>query len=72
MTLTPPTTRTLPTEDPSSPRDIGRSVRSDGTQGIGPGQTHRPGMPDVDEHRLMPIAGYFPGPEGPPPSRSTR
>ena len=43
-----------------------------GTQGIGPGKTQRLWIVDVDGHRLMFVAGYFPGPEGPTPGRSTR
>lgn len=38
-----------------------------GTQGIGPGKTQRLWIVDVDGHRLMLVAGYFPGPEGPTP-----
>lgn len=36
-----------------------------GTQGIGPGKIQRLWIVDVDGHRLMLLAGYFPGPEGP-------
>ena len=43
-----------------------------GTQGIGPGKTQRLWIVDVDGHRLMLVVGYFPGPEGPTPRRSTR
>lgn len=46
--------------EPLSWRDHGG-----GTQGIGPGKTQRLWIVDVDGHRLMLIAGYFPGPEGP-------
>ena len=35
------------------------------TQGIGPGKTQRLWIVDVDGQRLMLVAGYFPGPEGP-------
>jgi len=38
-----------------------------GTQGIGPGKTQLLWIVDVDGHRLMLLAGYFPGPEGPTP-----
>ncbi len=38
-----------------------------GTQGIGTGKTQRLWIVDVDGHRLMLIAGYFPGPDGPTP-----
>jgi hypothetical protein len=37
------------------------------TQGIGPGKTQRLWIVDVDRRRLMFLAGYFPGPEGPTP-----
>ena len=40
-----------------------------GTQGIGPGKPQRLWIVDVDGHRLMLIAGYFPGPEGPTPKQ---
>lgn len=40
---------------------------SGGTQGIGTGKTQHLWIVDVDGHRLMMIAGYFPGPEGPTP-----
>ncbi len=42
---------------------------SGGTQGIGPGKTQRLWIVDVDGHRLMLVAGYFPGPGGPTPSQ---
>ena len=40
-----------------------------GTQGIGPGKTQRLWIVDVGGHRLMFVAGYFPGPDGPTPSQ---
>lgn len=40
-----------------------------GTQGIGPGKTHHLWIVDVDGHRLMLLAGYFPGAEGPTPDQ---
>ena len=40
-----------------------------GTQGIGLGKTQRLWIADVDGHRLMLVAGYFPGPEGPTPEQ---
>ena len=43
------------------------------TQGIGEGKTQRLWIVDVDGQRLMLVAGYFPGKEGPTPQRrSTR
>lgn len=36
-----------------------------GMQGVGPGKAQRLRIVDVDGHRLMLVAGYFPGPEGP-------
>jgi hypothetical protein len=39
------------------------------TQGIGPGKTQRLWIVDVDGHRLMLVAGYFPGPDGPTASQ---
>ena len=38
-----------------------------GTQGIGTGKTQHLWIVDVDGHRLMILAGYFPGAEGPGP-----
>ena len=40
-----------------------------GTQGIDLGKTQRLWIADVDGHRLMLVAGYFPGPEGPTPEQ---
>ncbi len=40
-----------------------------GTQGIGPGKTQHLWIVDVDGHRLVLVAGYFPGPEGPTPGQ---
>ena len=40
-----------------------------GTQGIGPGKVQRLWIVDVDGRRLMLLAGYFPGPEGPTPEQ---
>jgi hypothetical protein len=39
------------------------------TQGIGPGKTQHLWIVDVDGHRLMFVAGYFPGAEGPTPTQ---
>ena len=39
------------------------------TQGVGPGKTQRVWIVDVDGQRLMMVAGYFPGPEGPSPGQ---
>ncbi len=38
-----------------------------GTQGVGAGKTQCLWIVDVDGHRLMFLAGYFPGPEAPTP-----
>lgn len=42
---------------------------SGSTQGIDLGKTQRLWIVDVDGHRLMMVAGYFPGPEGPTPTQ---
>jgi len=39
------------------------------TQGIGPGKTQLLWIVDVDGHRLMLVAGYFPGRKGPTPQQ---
>jgi len=49
---------------PSSWRDVAGS-----SQGVGEGKTQRLWIADVDGHRLMLVAGYFPGPEGPTPEQ---
>ena len=36
-----------------------------GSQSVGPGKAQRLWIVDVDGHRVMFLAGYFPGPEGP-------
>ena len=50
--------------EPRSWRDVAGS-----TQGVGQGKTQRLWIADVDGHRLMLVAGYFPGPEGPTPEQ---
>ena len=40
-----------------------------GTQGIGTGKTQLLWIVDVDGHRVMLLAGYFPGPDGPTPKQ---
>jgi hypothetical protein len=40
-----------------------------GTAGIGAGKTQPLWIADVDGHRLMLMAGYFPGPDGPTPEQ---
>ncbi len=39
------------------------------SQGVGEGKTQRLWIVDVDGYRLMLVAGYFPGPEGPTPEQ---
>ncbi len=61
----------VPAELPVSCGDQPSSWRDHlgGTQGVGPGKTQRLWILDVEGQRLMVVAGYFPGPDG--PSRST-
>ena len=49
---------------PRSWRDVNGSY-----QGVGEGKTQRLWIVDVDGQRLMLVAGYFPGPEGPTPAQ---
>jgi hypothetical protein len=59
----------VPKDRPDGCGDRPASFRdhAGGTQGIGPGKTQRLWIVDVDGRRLMFLAGYFPGPEGPTP-----
>jgi hypothetical protein len=80
---TPPVARTIdghegvymelnvPAEIPGACHDNLLSWRDhrNGTAGIGSGKTQRLWIADVDGHRLMLMAGYFPGPDGPTPEQ---
>jgi hypothetical protein len=59
----------VPSDIPAKCQDELLSWRehSGGTQGSGPGKTQRLWIVDVEGHRLMLVAGYFPGPDGPTP-----
>ena len=57
----------LPVECQGQPR-AWRDVNG-GIQGVGEGKTQRLWIVDVDGQRLMLVAGYFPGPEGPTPAQ---
>ena len=58
---------TVPAECGGQPRSW-RDVQG-GYQGVGEGKTQRLWIADVDGQRLMLVAGYFPGPEGPTPAQ---
>jgi hypothetical protein len=55
----------LPAECHSHGQPLSWRDHLGGMQGIGTGKTQRLWIADVDGHRLMLVAGYFPGPEGP-------
>ncbi len=61
----------VPAELPAECQDEPLSWRDHrgGSQGVGAGKTQRLWIVDVDGHRLMFVAGYFPGPGGATPGQ---